>query len=113
MTNWLQLSILGLWLAACVPGSFGVWIEPPPPPPPELPVPAPFESAEPPTLVPTGFAGLEAAPNVDHTLYYYEPLERWYRHAFNRWYEAFAWDGHWFPPEQVPEPLQDGPLSPP
>ena len=107
------MALSGLWLLACMPGSFGVWIEPPPALPPEPPLPARFEGAEPPQLEPTEFPGLAAAPSVDPTLYYYEPFERWYRHAFNRWYEAFAWDGHWFPPERVPESLKDGPLTRP
>ena len=103
----------GLWLVACIPGSFGIWIEPPPPVPPELPVPAPFEGDRPPRLEPTSLPGLEAAPSVDPTLYYYAPFERWFRYAMNRWYEAFTWDGHWFPPERVPEPLKQGPPSQP
>ena len=108
----LRLIVSALWLSACVPQSFGLSIEPPPPPPPEIPVPPPFKGDEPPALEPTAFPGLQAAPSVDPTLYYYEPFERWYRHALNRWYEAFAWDGHWFPPERVPEPLKRGALSP-
>ena len=97
---------------ACQTQSFGIWIEPPPPVI-ELPVPLPFEAAQAPKRVPTGHPGLVAAPHLDGALYYYEPHERWYRHAFNRWYEAFAWDGHWFEAERVPEPLRDGPLVPP
>ena len=106
-------AVWGFWLLACMPGSFGIWVEPPPPPAPELPLPARFEGAPPPHLEPTRFPGLAAAANVDPTLYYYEPFERWYRYAFNRWYEAFAWDGHWFPPERVPGPLEDGPPTQP
>ena len=36
-------AVWGFWLLACMPGTFGIWVEPSPPPAPELPLPARFE----------------------------------------------------------------------
>jgi hypothetical protein len=96
-------------LSSCV--SCDSWIEAPPPPPPEPPAPARFQGATAPALEPTEVPGLLAAPSLDPSLYYYEPARRWFRFHRNRWYEAFLWDGYWFPPEEVPPPLRAGPLS--
>ncbi len=113
MRTRIRLAFLALCFSACIGSAFRIWIEPQPEPPPEPPSPSPFEGEEAPKLVPTGFPGLVAAPSVDPTLYYSEPLERWFRYAFNRWHEGFRWNGYWFPPERVPEPLKNGPLSGP
>ncbi len=80
----------------------GRWSTAPPPAPPEMPTPDPFMADAKPDLVKTALPGLFAAPSLDTQLFYYEPHERWYRWALNRWYEAFSWDGHWFPPEKLP-----------
>jgi hypothetical protein len=98
---------LSLCLGGCFQMTGGVWVTPSDPPDIDPPVPSPFEGTGPPALVATEKPGLMAAPSLDPTVYYYQPDERWYRWAFNRWYEAFAWDGNWFPPEEVPEALTD------
>jgi len=100
-----RVSLLILWLCGCAQIGIQVTeIDPPDIPPP---VPTPFRGDEPPALVTTETPGLMAAPSLDPTLYYYEPHERWYRWAFNRWYEAFTWNGSWFPPATVPDALTD------
>ena len=97
---------LGIWLAGCIPQAMGIVIIPPPPLPPEPPVPFPFEADASPARIPTATPGLDAAPSLDPSLYYSARRERWYRWAFNRWYEAFSWDGNWFPLEDPPEELE-------
>lgn len=100
--------VLCVALAGCIQGS--TWIEPPPPEPPQPPMPKPFASQPAqatPALAPTAYTGLFRAPSVSENLYYYEPDELWYRRWKGRWYQAFAWDGHWFPPRQVPQALKD------
>ncbi len=88
-----------LGCAGCVSVTdFGLWIEQPPPPAPELPAPARFSGDAPPALVTTEQPGLLRAPTLSQDLYYYEPIELWYRRWRGRWYQAFTWDGHWFPP---------------
>ncbi len=98
--------VAGLALTACGQASMGIWMSPPPAAPPEPPVPLPFEADAAPELRPTEVPGLRAAPELDPTLYYSASRERWYRWAFNRWYLAFAWDGHWFPLAEPPPELE-------
>ena len=104
-----------LLLFACGPTSFGIWIEPPPEFPPEPPVPEAFTGEAAPDLVPAGMEGLSRAPSVDPHLYYYAPEDLWYRYWKKSWYQAFRWNGAWFPPSSVPAALRGGPpaTSPP
>jgi hypothetical protein len=100
------LALAALLLAAC---KFDMWIEPPPEPPPEPPMPAPFQGEQAPPLVATSIEGVLAAPSVDAHLYYSSAERLWYRYAKGQWYQAFRWNGHWFPPENVPAELRAGP----
>jgi hypothetical protein len=106
------LSLAGLSLAALLAGcptNFGISIQPPPPLPPEAPVPPAFEGDADPPLEPLAAEGLFVAPTVDRQLYYYEPDDLWYRYWRDSWYQAFRWNGAWFPPRSVPEPLRSRP----
>ena len=78
-----------------------------PPPERHLRVPDPFEGEVAPELVTTEEAGLFHVPDVDEHLYYWKPQDLWYHWAFNRWYQAFRWNGYWFPPAETPEVLLD------
>ncbi len=97
--------VLASALAGCMTAS--VWVEPPPPERREPPAPKPFKAEAAPALAATSYAKLFRAPSVSENLYYYEPDELWYRRWKGRWYQAFSWDGHWFPPKQVPQALKD------
>jgi hypothetical protein len=90
-----------------------MWIEPPPLPPREPPVPKPLQSDAAPKLIECGVEGILRAPELDPRLYYVEAEKLWYRYWRRRWYQAFNWDGYWFPPEHVPEGLKDGPPGAP
>lgn len=92
-------------LVGCIPMAFGISVTGPPPAPAEPPVPLAFEGEAAPELTPTGVPELFAARSVDPHLYYLRSRERWYRWAFHRWYEAFSWDGNWFPIERAPREL--------
>jgi len=96
---------LALLITGCVDAA--VWVEPPPPTRAEPPAPKPFRAESVPALEPTTYAKLFRAPSLSENLYYYEPDELWYRRWKGRWYQAFSWDGHWFPPKQVPQVLKD------
>ena len=108
-------TLLALLLLAGCPTGFGVQVVQPPPLPPEPPMPPSFEGETAPELEPTSSAGLFRAPTVDTQLYYYAPDDLWYRQWRGKWYQAFSWNGAWFPPRQVPEPILaiplDGPLD--
>jgi hypothetical protein len=84
----------------------GLWVEQPPPAPPEIPVPPRFAGGEPPALERTEHPALLHAPSLAAGLYFYEPDGLWYRRWRGRWYQAFRWDGHWFPPRRVPEVIR-------
>jgi len=94
----LSAALLG---SGCM--SAGLWVEPPPAPRAEAPTPPPFEGKQAPALVRTEHPALLAAPELSASLYFYEPDGLWYRRWRGRWYQAFTWDGHWFPPRRVPE----------
>jgi hypothetical protein len=101
----LILVLLSSSLLSCS-TDLGMWIEPPPPLPPEPPTPAPLVGNGSPTLEPSSVEGLFGAPGVHPDLYYYAPDDLWYRYWRGAWYQAFHWDGAWFPPRQVPESLK-------
>jgi hypothetical protein len=86
---------------------FALWVEPPPPPRAEAPVPPPFRGKQAPALERTEHAALLRAPSLSAGLYFYEPDGLWYRRWRGRWYQAFTWDGHWFPPRRVPDVLRE------
>ena len=111
MRTLLSIGLVSLSLAGCFPQAFDIWIEKPPEVV-EPPIPDKFEAGAEPELIATEVPGLRAAPTLGPHVYYFEPDERWYRYAFNRWYEAFYWDGHWFPAAKVPEALEEEPLKP-
>ena len=104
--RWLGAPLLALTVSTGCTGQGQVWVVPATPPEPEIPVPAPLRGDTFPELVPTGTEGLMAAPDVDPQLYYVESEELWYRYWRRRWYQAFAWNGHWFPPEKVPDAVK-------
>lgn len=114
----MRLSVV-VWAAALLAAaacSFGIRFEPPPPAPPEIPVPRPYaastEGAEQPTgdvqLQPSDYPGLEGAPKIDPALFYSRAEGLWYRYWRGRWYQAFRWNGYWFPPAKLPEVLAAG-----
>ena len=78
-----------------------------PPPVKQPPVPSPFEGSEPPALESTETPGLLRAAALGEHVYFYEPEELWYRHAYRRWYQAFRWNGNWFILEETPELLAE------
>lgn len=96
--------------------SFGIRIEPPPPPPPEIPVPRPYAApaqVTPPEsseirLQPSEYPGLDRAPDIDPRLFHSRADGLWYRYWKGRWYQAFRWDGYWFPPAELPDALRAG-----
>jgi hypothetical protein len=98
------LALLAVLELAC--GPFGAVTVTAPPPRYEPPVPERFGGKAAPLLLETDAPGLLRAPSVDEHLYYYRPDDLWYRFAFNRWYQAFAWNGNWFVPEKVPDVLR-------
>ncbi len=97
------LVLLALAATACMHGAVTVTQ---PPPSYEPPIPERFRGEGPPELRNTDAPGLLRAPSVDRDLYYFRPDDLWYRFAYNRWYQAFSWNGNWFVPEQVPEVLK-------
>ena len=74
----------------------------------EVRTPNPFTTESQGKLEPTEFKGLFKAPELDKNCYYYEPKKEWYRFSYNRWFQAFRWDGYWFElrDEDVPKFLQ-------
>ena len=99
------LAILGL--AACL-SDVGVWVVEEPPRPPEPRVPPPLQAEATPPLLPTDRAGLLRAHVGAVELFYHEPEGLWYRRDRGRWFQAFRWDGHWFPPARLPQQLSEG-----
>ena len=75
----------------------------------EIRTPNPFTKENQGQLEPTDFKGLFKAPELDKNCYYYEPKKEWYRFSYNRWFQAFRWDGYWFElrDEDVPKFLQN------
>jgi hypothetical protein len=106
-----RAALLMVLLAAGCSSSFDVWVQPPPIPKPEPPLPPPFEGEQAPALEATTVQGILVAPPEFENLYYSEPDGLWYRYWRSRWYQAFRWNGNWFPPEDVPAPLRAGPLE--
>jgi len=100
--------LAALGLPGCV--SFGMWTVPPPPMD-EMPVPSPYRAGPEPVLEPTEVEGIYGT-DLDPRLYFVQADGLWYRYWRGRWYQAYAWDGHWFPPSRVPSALRDGPLAP-
>ncbi len=96
------LALLGL--AACL-SDFDVWVVEEPPRPPEPRVPAPLQAEAAPQLVPTDHAGLLRAHVGAVELFYHEPEGLWYRRDGGLWFQAFRWDGYWFPPARLPQQL--------
>ena len=95
--------LASLGLAACL-SDFGVWVvEEQPPPEPRVPAPLQAEAA--PQLMPTDRAGLLRAHVGAVELFYHEPEGLWYRRDGGRWFQAFRWDGYWFPPARLPQQL--------
>jgi hypothetical protein len=74
----------------------------------EVRTPKPFTSENHGKLEPTELKGLFQVPELDKACYYYEPKKEWYRFSYNRWFQAFRWDGAWFElrDEDVPKFLQ-------
>ena len=55
------------------------------------------------TVVP----GVFRAVDLDRRLYYYSDDDLWYEYYKGRWHQAFSWNGVWFEPKKLPEPLRD------
>ena len=95
--------LASLGLAACL-SDFDVWVvEEQPPLEPRVPAPLQAEAA--PQLTPTDHAGLSQAQVGTVEVFYYEPDRLWYRRDGGRWFQAFRWDGYWFPPARLPQQL--------
>jgi hypothetical protein len=75
----------------------------------EVRTPNPFTAESQGKLEPTDFKGLFKAAELDKNTYFYEPKKEWYRFSYNRWFQAFRWDGYWFElrDEDVPRFLQN------
>lgn len=75
----------------------------------EVRTPNPFTNESQGQLEATDFKGLFKAAELDKDTYYYEPKKEWYRFSYNRWFQAFRWDGYWFElrDEDVPKFLQN------
>ena len=107
---------IALWLAlgvtACVQISdSGIWIEADPPARPDPRPPKQLAGESAPELDPTEHDGLLRARGFREAIYYYEPDELWYRKDGALWFQAFHWDGHWFPAAEVPEALRELPAT--
>ncbi len=102
-----------IWVAMIGGCDFDVWVEPASPPIVDPPLPQRLEG-EAPALLETEFEGIQIAANHPE-LYYVQAEDLWYRYWRKQWYQAFNWDGNWFPPERVPKQLRAGPIptSPP
>ncbi len=75
----------------------------------EVRTPNPFTQESQGKLEATDTKGLFKAPELDKNCYYYEPKKEWYRFSYNRWFQAFRWDGYWFElrDEDVPKFLRN------
>ncbi len=102
--NRIPLVLLTGLLGCMIPTAVGITIVQPPPIIDE-PVPEPFEGEGEPRLEPPPYEGLLRAPDVHEHLYYYEPDDLWYRNWKGSWFQAFLWNGAWYPPKRVPEVL--------
>jgi hypothetical protein len=74
----------------------------------EVRAPKPFTNESQGKLEPTEVKGLFKVPELDKSCYFYQPKKEWYRFSYNRWFQAFRWDGSWFElrDEDVPKFLQ-------
>jgi hypothetical protein len=97
--------LASLLCAACLTG-FGFEVVTPPPAHPDPPTPKRLEREAAPELIPTDAPGVFHAPSADEHLYWVESDELWYRRWRGRWYQAYSWNGFWFPPENVPEEVR-------
>ncbi len=106
MRGWVVL-LLAAALTGC-PMNFGISVQPATPARPEEPMPPAFEGEVDPPLEALSAEGLFVAPAVNPHLYYSSSDDLWYRYWRGRWYQAFRWNGAWFPPRRVPESLRSG-----
>ena len=97
--------LIALLLIGCLTG-LGVQVVQPPPLPPEPPMPSRLTGEVAPELEATSVEGLFRASAEAPHLYYYAPDELWYRYWRGKWYQAFLWNGAWFPPRRTPEALR-------
>jgi len=75
----------------------------------EVRTPKPFLAMEDPQLEATDYPGLFRAPSLDASCYFYKPDKYWFRFTYNKWFQAFRWDGAWFEllPQDIPKYLKD------
>jgi hypothetical protein len=102
--KWIWLLALSGLVACMIPTGFGITVVQPPPIV-DDPHPEPFEGEEDPELEASPVEGLFHAPAVHEHLYYYAPDDLWYRYWKQTWFQAFLWNGGWYPPRRVPEAL--------
>jgi hypothetical protein len=65
-----------------------------------------------PELEPTAVSGVKKAKLDVPDVYYDEARERWFRWALDDWFEAFLWNGQWFPVEKGKLPPEIAKLEP-
>jgi len=102
--SWL-LALLCIVAVGCVTVSTG---ENPPDPK----TPARLRGAQAPELEPTAFPGVKKALTDEPDVYYHEARERWFRWALDAWFEAFLWNGQWYPVEKGKLPAEIAKLEP-
>jgi hypothetical protein len=106
--NLARLGVVSAALAALLSAACIQIVQTPSEPEIEVRTPNPFTNENQGKLEPTDFKGLFTAPELDKNTFYYAPKKEWYRFSYNRWFQAFRWDGYWFElrDEDVPRFLQ-------
>lgn len=101
-----SIAALALVLLGCPTGNFDVTVTQPPPIK-QPPIPGSFEGDAAPGLEATDRPGVFSAPELGPNVWFHEPADLWYRHAYRRWYQAFRWNGNWFVLDEPPKVLAD------
>lgn len=80
--------------------------------PPDPKTPPKLRGAGTPTLEATAVPGVKKAVIDEPDVYYHEARERWFRWALDGWFEAFLWNGQWYPVEKGKLPPEIAKLEP-
>ena len=80
--------------------------------PPDPKTPPKLRGAEAPVLEPSPVPGVKKALVDAPDVYYHEARERWFRFALDSWFEAFLWNGQWYPVEEGQLPPEIARLEP-
>lgn len=80
--------------------------------PPDPKTPAKLKGAQAPALEATAIPGVKRAVLDEPDVYYHEARERWFRWALEGWFEAFLWNGQWYPVEKGQLPPEIAKLEP-